>query len=567
MSYCTNCGSQIADNAKFCHKCGATNLNFANQSNSNQRREEYVGKVLKCPACGAEISAINAICPSCGHEINSTSVDPILKKFIDDINKCDEAIANEKEKPKKGWKTWSGGKKFWWVVLNIVTSGVPLLFYLLFPFIKPLILPKSIPELSANEKKKQTLIENSTFPNERQIFVELMVFIKSKIAFIFSDKFNRKTLFWTNTWYTKAEQLKQRANISLGKDDSVESNYNDIENEKKKIIKSVCVRAIIAIVLFISYLVFVILNGSVFCFIMKFIPGLNSISAKYVWLDSGLSTEIPKFEGKYGTLLENNENEFELELDNVSYNEFINYISLCKNEGYSVDANNDTKEYTAYNNEGYMVNISYYSDSMRIELYAPLYGDADFQLPKNDLASKLPITNYSGKINLDTEDELSFTLYQVSEDDMKQYFDDCKAKGFTIDLEQYDTTLEAFNSEGYKINIYYHEMKNMDVTVERPKTYKKISWPSTGPAKLLPKPSSDIGEISNDYDWCFSVYISNMTLEDFNDYVDKCIDKGFEKKRRDDRYFSAEKGDNINLTVEYSGYKTIHIDIDDDNNW
>lgn len=82
MSYCTNCGSQIADNAKYCHKCGATNLNFANQSNSNQRREEYVGKVLKCPACGAEISGINAICPSCGHEINSTSVDPILKNLL-----------------------------------------------------------------------------------------------------------------------------------------------------------------------------------------------------------------------------------------------------------------------------------------------------------------------------------------------------------------------------------------------------------------------------------------------------------------------------------------------------
>lgn len=81
----------------------------------------------------------------------------------------------------------------------------------------------------------------------------------------------------------------------------------------------------------------------------------------------------------------------------------------------------------------------------------------------------------------------------------------------------------------------------MSITVKAPMEFSKISWPSSGPATLIPKPSFEVGKISSDYDWAFSVYIGDMTLDEFNSYVDKCIDKEFEKDLRTEHYFSADK--------------------------
>ena len=73
---------------------------------------------------------------------------------IDTINSYDNLIANDPEPPKKGWKSWSNGKRFLWILLNLFTSFIPLVLYLVFPLIKPFLMPKSEPLLSADEKRK-----------------------------------------------------------------------------------------------------------------------------------------------------------------------------------------------------------------------------------------------------------------------------------------------------------------------------------------------------------------------------------------------------------------------------
>ena len=61
-----------------------------------------------------------------------------------------------------------------------------------------------------------------------------------------------------------------------------------------------------------------------------------------------------------------------------------------------------------------------------------------------------------------------------------------------------------------------------------------------------------------------SIYIQ-MSVDDFNDYVDKCIRKGFEKDLRTEHYFSANKGEDIDLTIEYVGFNTVYIRVTDYN--
>ena len=155
MAFCAQCGKQLPDNARFCPGCGAA-AGVSDNGTYTTRREEYAGTVIKCPSCGAQLSSFTAICPECGHEINSAKVDTSLRDFIAKIDDVDRMIANSPEVSKTGWASWSGGKKFGWVVLNIYTFCIPLIIYLLLPLFKY----NRKPRLTAAEKQKASMIEN-----------------------------------------------------------------------------------------------------------------------------------------------------------------------------------------------------------------------------------------------------------------------------------------------------------------------------------------------------------------------------------------------------------------------
>lgn len=55
----------------------------------------------------------------------------------------------------------------------------------------------------------------------------------------------------------------------------------------------------------------------------------------------------------------------------------------------------------------------------------------------------------------------------------------------------------------------------------------KYSWPSMGIATLLPQPESEYGKIGSESDTYFSIDIYNISLDDFNEYVNQCKENGF----------------------------------------
>ena len=73
MSFCINCGQELADGAKFCANCGKAVSN----DESTQRKTVYDGEIHKCPHCGDIIDPYETVCEACGFEIRgrkSTSV-------------------------------------------------------------------------------------------------------------------------------------------------------------------------------------------------------------------------------------------------------------------------------------------------------------------------------------------------------------------------------------------------------------------------------------------------------------------------------------------------------------
>lgn len=96
MKFCTKCGKQLNDDAKFCDTCGApvsgtqtpppipgANENVADDT---KRKEVFVGVKRKCPFCGAEVPAFALTCRK-GHKLSGVKVSNIAKEFQDGLIK------------------------------------------------------------------------------------------------------------------------------------------------------------------------------------------------------------------------------------------------------------------------------------------------------------------------------------------------------------------------------------------------------------------------------------------------------------------------------------------------
>lgn len=58
---------------------------------------------------------------------------------------------------------------------------------------------------------------------------------------------------------------------------------------------------------------------------------------------------------------------------------------------------------------------------------------------------------------MNSEDYLSVDVHEVSKEAYKEYVNDCREKGFTVDMSETDGYYSASNEAGYKLILYYFE--------------------------------------------------------------------------------------------------------------
>lgn len=94
MPFCTNCGNQITEDAKFCSHCGAA-VNKTNKNNQSDRKKIYDGDIHKCPHCGETLGAFAAICPACGYELRGKMATESIREFYGDLNKTQDTVQKD----------------------------------------------------------------------------------------------------------------------------------------------------------------------------------------------------------------------------------------------------------------------------------------------------------------------------------------------------------------------------------------------------------------------------------------------------------------------------------------
>lgn len=86
---------------------------------------------------------------------------------------------------------------------------------------------------------------------------------------------------------------------------------------------------------------------------------------------------------------------------------------------------------------------------------------------------------------------------------------------------------------------------------EKTELHSSLNWPTnTTVAKMLPKPDSDVGRINWEHDDSISVEIPDVSTDDFNNYINKCSDAGFNVDfSKSDVSYYANSADGYHLSL------------------
>lgn len=166
------------------------------------------------------------------------------------------------------------------------------------------------------------------------------------------------------------------------------------------------------------------------------------------------------------------------------------------------------------------------------------------------------------EVTTDTKECLDIEIYRISPKKYNKYLKKCKQE-FNKDDSSYSDTLKAFNDDNYELYMTYDKSKKcISIKLDAPQELKKISWPSSEVAKVIPQPDSTMGRIEIDKSNHLLVHIGNTSLDEYSKYVNKCIEKGFNKDyQKNEKIFNGENSDGYELSIYYKGGNVMSIDV------
>lgn len=545
MPFCSNCGQQINDGAKFCPSCGTA---VSNEKTNNQRQTVFEGNIHKCPNCGEVLNSFTSNCPSCGHEIRGASNSAAVQEFAVKLASAE------------------------------------------------------------SRQEKIAIIRNFPIPNTKEDILEFMILASTNIG----DNLEKDI---SAAWQSKTEQAYQKAQIIFQDEKEfsrIQNIYSQVcvkltkQNKIEKVQKagnvlSELIPVLPNVIVVTGWLIsiFVLLplckikldnvgtNGSQLLLMLDFIAGAILIPFAF-----RCSSHLPKLITSLGLILSIvvliplcGKN-----LDNVGANAFqlilivdiacsvVIFVRMFKNKNKSETPKTALNGISfvialicvvimlaVYGVESITTAITAAKDIAANEQEKQQAQSVTYEWPSVGLNQYLPIppTEY-GDIKTDDETRFNVEIYQVSSEDFEGYVKNCKEKGFTISTTKTDSVFYAYHAEQYKLDIFYWEdEETMDIFLDAPLKMSEIKWPDSKLVKQIPQPESLTGNIRRENSEYFGVYIANTTPEQYNEYVDRCIEAGFTiDYSRGDKTFHAYNKAGYYLVVEQQLFDKIYISIE-----
>lgn len=195
------------------------------------------------------------------------------------------------------------------------------------------------------------------------------------------------------------------------------------------------------------------------------------------WPDSTLGDRLPAPPVKNGEIIVETADILHARAVDASEKHYQRFIEDCEDRGFTIDSKSDNYSFSAYDEDGYFIEVRYTksSETIDISINVSIEGDfAEFSWPKSEIAGSIPVPKSSiGTISWESENGFVIYIGETSKEDYDDYVDQCYDAGFTIDYSKGDDYFRGINEAGYHLNLDYKWNQTMFVRMDTAKALGK----------------------------------------------------------------------------------------------
>ena len=195
-------------------------------------------------------------------------------------------------------------------------------------------------------------------------------------------------------------------------------------------------------------------------------------SSKINWKELKLSSLIEQPSKIIGSVNSNLDTYLSITLENITNEEYEEYKKTSQLK-YNIEPEEEQNSYQAFNDRGYQLRLAYSENKLNIYLEAPEEYQK-IQWPSSGLSSLIPVPkSYYGKISWDNKTTFIAHLGNTSLEDLKEYKEECKKKGFTNILIDTDRVFKATDSKNRELHLTYLGFQRIEIALYEKETIEE----------------------------------------------------------------------------------------------
>lgn len=162
------------------------------------------------------------------------------------------------------------------------------------------------------------------------------------------------------------------------------------------------------------------------------------------------------------------------------------------------------------------------------------------------------------KIFSNEDDYLDINIFDTSLEDYNAYIASCEDYGFEMyifdNTDENEYECEGYNKYHSEVDINYDvDRQTMHLQLDASIEKNPLKWSTSELAQMLPVPDNAKGYIDADKEEKYEVILMDVSISDFNTYVDGCIEKGFTIDAQNySTYYRANNQNGYRVTIEYA---------------